>query len=160
LFSVWLVICYSIIKFIIRFVGKFIGQNFKVNRIAVLVPSLLVVGFLGYYVLFSTPAKNCKTAYIESVQNGFKVTVKGKRLLMTHDPISAILRHTYEDSVSFLIPRQAGTIQSNEIEVSQGRFAPTGTISINRDNMVIKLFNDQAQKESDGWNGNYSLHVR
>ena len=79
---------------------------------------------------------------------------------MTHDPVSAILRKTYEDSISFLIPRQNGVVQSNEIKVVQNRYKPLGIISISENEMLIKLYYDSAQTEPDGWNGKYNLKLR
>jgi hypothetical protein len=145
---------------VLRFVGKLVGHPFNLKRVVVFVLSLIVAGFLGYFLFLSTPAENYKTAYIESRQNGFKVTVKGKRVLLSNNPFSSILRSTYEDSVSFLIPRQSGTIQSNEIEFYNDKYKPIGTISINKENMTIELYYDRAQKMPDTWSGEYSLQGR
>lgn len=101
LFSVWLSICYVITKYIAELVCKLTSPNRRVNKYFVFGLSFLIAGLSAYFVVFSTPAKNYKTAYIETNQNGYKVTVKGKRVFMAHDPVSAILRRTYEDSVSF-----------------------------------------------------------
>jgi hypothetical protein len=144
----------------LRFVGKLVNQHFKVKGFVVFVLSLIVAGFSGYFLFLSTPAENYKTAFIELRQNGFKVTVKGRRVYLSNNPFSAILRSTYEDSISFLIPRQSGIFLSNEIEFYNDVYKPIGTVSINKENMTIELYYDRAQKMSDTWNGEYSLQVR
>ncbi|ULQ55965.1 hypothetical protein KJS94_15045 [Flavihumibacter rivuli] len=160
LLSLWTWICYLLIKFIAGIIGNLLNPNLTVNNTAVFAVSFFVAGISLYFILFSTPAKNYKTAYIENQQGVLKVTVKGKRVLMAHDPISAFLRQTYEDSLTFLLPRNKGVIQSNEIKELQGRYKPTGTISIDKDEMSIKLYYDNEQTDPYSWNGKYNLQFR
>jgi hypothetical protein len=160
LLSLWTWICYLITKFVAVIISKLTNPTLTINKISVFVVSLFVSGLSTYFIFFSTPSKNYKTAYIEKQQTSFKVTVKGKRVLMAHDPVTALLRQTYDDSLSFLIPRQDGIIQSSEIKLSQDRYKPTGSIFIDKEKMYIKLYYDTKKSDPDSWNGEYNLQFR
>lgn len=125
-----------------------------------LVTSILVAGAMTYFFLFTSPASIYETAYIEKQGQRFIVTVKGKRVYMVHDPISAFLRKTYEEREQFIIPRSEGTIKAEEISVKQGLYKWDGEITIRRQNMKINLYvdnYDDKKVEPNGWNGNYKL---
>jgi len=79
--------------------------------------------------------------------------------MMVHDPVSALLNTTYEDSASFSIPRRNGDIAGSEIPVLQDSLPLKGTISIDGTKMVIKLYYDDAMKNPCDWNGKYDLKM-
>jgi hypothetical protein len=132
-------------------------RNFK--KIILLV-SILIVGLFAYLFIFISPAKNYKQAFIRKDKDHFIITVKGKRLYMAHDPISALSRNTYEDSMQFAIPRDQGIINGSEIPIRPGYYKFTGTIKIENDKLEIKLFADNYDDKKlnpDTWNGMYNL---
>jgi hypothetical protein len=160
LFSTWVLICYALIKYITGIIGRLTAVKWVTHKIIVVVVSFIVALLPVFYWLFHSPAKNEKTAFIQPQESGFKVTVKGKRMLMVHDPVSWIFKDTYEDSACFIIPRQNGTINSSEIQVVKNNYKPTGRIVIDQKKMTIQLFYNQEQTSPDDWNGKYNLKLR
>jgi hypothetical protein len=160
LFSTWVVLCYPLIKFIAGIIGRLTAAKWVTNKITVIVLSIVIALLPFSIMLFSTSAKNYKTAYIQPQGTGFKVTVKGKRMLMSHDPVSALFGNTYEDSISFVIPRLNGVINSNEIQVSKENYKSTGSIAIDKKKMIIQLFYYGEQTNPNSWNGKYYLKSR
>ncbi len=132
----------------------------RINETVVVFLSIIVSGLSVYYFVFTSPAKNYEDAYIVKDANAFKVTLKGKRISMSHDLVSAIVRKTHEDSLSFFLPRKNGAIKSNEILMFQNINRSTGAITINEKRMRVNLFYDDKQKEPCSWNGKYKLIER
>lgn len=159
-FLLWCVACFYITNSIVTTIIKLSSVTILVNRKVVLLVSLFIAVFSTYLLLFTSPAKNYKTATISQEQSHFKVTVKGKRILMSHDIFSVFSRNTYEDSIVFSIPRQQGEIPAHEIKVSANRFQPVGVITIMKEKMDVKLFYDIEQTEPNSWNGNYRLVMK
>ncbi|WP_133053981.1 hypothetical protein [Niastella yeongjuensis] len=121
----------------------------------------IIIALLPFlYLLFSTGAKNYSTAYIQPYGENFKITVKGRRMLMVHDPVSVLLNHTYNDSASFIIPRQYGTIPRSEIQLLNDNDKLTGTIAIDGKKMKIQLFYHNMYKVPYNWNGRYYLKLQ
>jgi hypothetical protein len=142
--------------------GKHIGtiESRKKQKLFILLISVLIACLTTYFFLFTSSASNYKTAYIETEKQGFKVTVKGKRLYMVHDPISLFLRKTYEDSIQYLIPRNEGVIKGEELPSEKGYYKSVGTIAIQNEKMEINLSAnnyDDKELEPDTWNGKYKL---
>ncbi len=127
--------------------------------------TLLIVSFIisvltTYFFLFTSPATNYKTAFIEKDLQGYKVTVKGKRLYMVHDPVSMFLRKTYEDSAEYVIPRSEGVIKGQELPVEVGYYKSVGDIIIKGKHLKINLYADNYDDKTvdpNTWNGNYNL---
>ncbi len=159
-FLLWCLACYYITMFIATTILKFRSEIKAVNKKALLLVSLLIAVISTYFFFFTSPARNYKTATISQEQFHFKVTVKGKRILMSHDIFSVFSRNTYEDSIVFTIPKQQGEIPAHEIKVSGNRFKPIGAITIMKEKMHVKLFYDIKQTEPNSWNGNYSLVMK
>jgi Mg2+/Co2+ transporter CorB len=159
LFFTWILICYALVKFIASIIGRLTATKWVTGKTVVIVTSIVIALLPFFYLLFSTGAQNYTTAYIQPQAAGYKLTVKGKRMLMVHDPVSALLNHTYEDSASFIIPRQ-GIIPHNEIQVLNKDYKFTGTIVIDEQKMKIQLFYDNLHKEPCDWNGTYHLKLR
>ena len=88
------------------------------------------------------------------------LTVKGKRSLMAHDPVSLLLRKTYEDSAGYTIPRNLGIVHGEEFSQSSDSPKLSGTINIQDHQVIINLasYNPDGQKlNSESWNGEYKL---
>jgi membrane-anchored glycerophosphoryl diester phosphodiesterase (GDPDase) len=135
-------------------------ESRKKQKLFTFITSVLIAGLTTYFFLFPSLASNYKTAYIESEKQGFKVTVKGKRLYMVHDPISILRRKTYEDSMQYLIPRSVGVIKGEELPREKGYYKFVGTIAIRNDKMEINLAvdnYDDKKLDPDTWNGKYKL---
>jgi len=160
LFFTWILICYALVKFITGIIGRSTAAKWVTGKTVVIATSVVIALLPLFYLLFSTGAKNYTTAYIQPQGAGFKITVKGKRMYMVHDPVSAFLNHTYEDSASFIIPRQQKIIPGNEIQVLNDSYKFTGTISIDGQKMKIQLFYDNLHQDPYSWNGRYRLRMR
>jgi hypothetical protein len=131
-------------------------KGIKIGSIVFVTPFIL----FGFSYIFSSPATNFKTAYIEKRNENFIITVKGKRVLMAHDLVSIFWNKTYEDSIQYIVPRNQGTIKGEEIPVKSDYYGSIGTIVIQGNKMTIDLFTDNYDDqilEPDGWNGKYDL---
>lgn len=159
-FCIWTCICYLLMRYIVFSLIKAVRPKVRINENVVVILSIIFSVLSVYYLVFTSPAKNYDEAYIVKDANAFKVTLKGKRILMSHDPVSALLRKTYEDSVSFILPRKNGAIKSNEILLFQNINKSTGAIAIDENTMRINLFYDDKQREPCSWNGKYKLSER
>ena len=160
LFVGWSFVCYLLTRFIVRLIGKLAGSSKKIARSVIFAISVVISSASVYFVFFSTPVKNYRPASIESVEGGFKITVRGRRVLMAHDPVSAILRRTYEDSTSFILPRLSGKFEEENIKGLSKKYWQAGSISIDQNHMIIELFYDSGQNDPDSWNGRYDLISR
>ena len=135
-------------------------ESRRQQKVITLIISILIAGLTTFFFLFTSPATNYKTAYIETGKQGFKVTVKGKRLYMVHDPFSLFLRKTYEDSMQYFIPRNKGVIKGEELPSKSGNYKSVGTITIQNNIIKINLSADNyddKKLEPDTWNGEYKL---
>lgn len=124
------------------------------------IASFVIAALTTYFFLFTSPATNYKTAYIEKEQQHYKVTVKGKRLYMVHDPVSFFLRKTYEDSAQYIIPRSEGLIKGQELPAKEGYYKSVGDIIIKDGHIEIDLSADNYDDKTfdqDTWNGGYKL---
>ena len=164
LILIWISIWFVAVNYIAHIITRFTAAKWVTNKLFVLGMSVIVsflVAFLIYFGwVITDPAKNDKTAYIEPAQNGYVVTVKGKKLLMVHDPVSWIFRETYDVSDSFLIPRKNGINNGNEIQLLEKKYKLFGTIAIDGNKMKIQLYYKQDQSSTCNWNGDYNLKTR
>lgn len=129
-------------------------------RIKTLSFALVVAALISYFFLFTSPFANYKSALIATKNKYFILTVKGKRVSMVHDPISVFLRGTYEDSISFILPRSHGIIRGSEILSQPGFYKYVGAITVENDELEIKLFSTDPETKKlypDDWNGKYSI---
>lgn len=149
-------------------IGKNKTGSFKnsrnYNRITFSISVFLSILVSCYY-FFSNPAHNFKTAYIEKQGNKYIITIKGKRNLMVHDPISLFKNETYIDSAKFEIPRAEGIIDGLEIPNQPGSYKilKGNAIIITSNSMKVNLFYDNYDdKKTDPstWNGEYELEWR
>ena len=135
-------------------------DNKKKLKKALLISSLTISSVATCLFLFTTPSTNYKTAFIEKEKDHFILTVKGKKTLMVHDPVSLFLRKTYEDSAKYIIPRKQGVIKGEELPTEPGYYKSVGTITIQNNQAEINLSYDNyddKKMDSDGWNGKYKL---
>jgi len=143
--------------------GNF-AKTKKYKSITLSISLSLSIIFSCYH-LFSNPAHNFKTAYIEKGTDKYIITIIGKRNLMVHDPISLLKNGTYIDSNKFEIPRSEGIIDGLEISNRLGSYKilKGNAIVITNNTMKVNLFYDNFdQKKADPstWNGNYELEWR
>jgi len=136
----------------------------KYNRITLPISICLSV-ILSCYYIFSNPAHNFKTAYIEKSTDKYIITIMGKRNLMVHDPISLFKKGTYIDSTQFEIPRADGIIDGLEIPNRPGSYKilKGNAITITNRTMTVNLLYDNYDdKKTDPstWNGTYELEWR
>jgi hypothetical protein len=135
-------------------------ENEKIMKKIFVICSLIIASITTYCLLFTSPATNYTTAYITTEKDHFILTVKGKRLLMVHDPVSLLLRRTYEDSTNYIIPRKQGVIKGEELPTEPGYYKSIGTIKIQDNQVEINLLTDNyddKKLDPNSWNGKYEL---
>jgi hypothetical protein len=97
--------------------------------------------------------------YVESGTH-YEVTLRGKRMLMVHDPISALQGKTYEDKLVLDLPRLSGLVAGDEIPVGPGNYKYLGQVEFKDGRMVVDLYynnTDDGTKDALSWNGQYTL---
>jgi hypothetical protein len=97
--------------------------------------------------------------YVESGTR-FEVTLRGKRMLMAHDPISLLQSKTSEESLVLDLPRLSGSVAGDEIAVRPGYYKYLGQINFSDGRMVVDLYinnTDDGTKDALSWNGQYIL---
>ncbi|MEO6232881.1 MAG: hypothetical protein ABJB11_19735 [Ferruginibacter sp.] len=138
-------------------------ENKKNLKKIFLIGSLMLAGITTYVFLFTSPSTNYKTAFIATEKDHFVLTVKGRRLLMVHDPVSLFFRKTYKDSANYIIPRKVGIIKGEELPTEPGYYKSVGTITIQNHQVEINLSADNYDDnklDPDSWNGKYKLVYR
>lgn len=110
-------------------------------------------------------AGNDHTALLRRYPGGQQLVLTGRRLLMAHNPISALRGKTYRDSITFHLPAASGLIAGSSIPVAPGHYAYLGTIRLQPEarTVTVKLFadnTDDQQRDPLGWNGKYDLLIR
>ncbi len=144
----------------LRLFKKADHTNNKKYSLISLITSFVVAGLITYFFLFTSPVTNYQTAYIKQEQKGYKLTLRGKRLYMVHDPVSIFLRQTYEDSVEYILPRNEGVIRGQELPTVKGHYQSNGNITINEKQLKIDLYADNYDDHTldpSIWNGTYNL---
>jgi len=128
----------------------------KTKRILPFAGALLIILF---YTVIS-PKKNHETATIQFKQKEYLLTLTGDRLLMVHDPLSALLRKTYVDTIRLIVPRNNGIIYGNEIKTDDG-FNVNGTLIFEEEKLKVNLyFNNINGKKTNNplsWNDKYKI---
>jgi len=163
IFALFAGLAYAVLLLLTKLVQSFRTANFtadKKHKLTLLIASFAIAALTTYFFLFTSPATNFKTAYIEKEQQGYKVTVKGKRLYMVHDPVSLFLRKTYEDSAQFIVPRSDGVIKGQELPKEKGYYKSIGNIIIKANHLKIDLYVDNYDDKTldpDVWNGDYNI---
>jgi hypothetical protein len=75
-------------------------------------------------------ASNDEHAYFAKHGSSYLVELKGQRLLLAHDPVSAIRGRTYEETLTIELPRIEGVIDGAEIPVGPGSVSYVGRVVI------------------------------
>ena len=126
-------------------------------------PSLVRIAVVALSVASTTSCsgtKNYEQAYFSKHGSGYLVELKGKRYLLAHDPVSAILGKTSEETYEIEIPRIDGTIDGSEIRVERGSYKYSGSIVISQNRMTVNLARpntDAKRLDPLSWNGRYRL---
>lgn len=79
---------------------------------------------------------------------------------MAHDPVSAILGRTYEETLILELPRIEGVIDGSEIPVMEGKLPYGGRVVITEDKMKVDLYYDDQSDNTKRpllWNDEYTL---
>lgn len=151
-------VIYTLLIFTTRIVRSFKKvETRKKYGVSIFIASCFIAALATFYFLFNSPAKNYHTAYIETDQYGYRVTIGGKRSQMAHDPITPFLRRTFEDSAQFILPRKAGMIQANELKTVDNPNNFVGNIFIEGEHMKVNLTFDKRTYSNYSWNGDYML---
>ena len=106
---------------------------------------------------------NDERAYFVKHGATYLVEMKGRRRLMAHDPFSAILGRTYEETLTIEVPRIEGVIEGAEIPVRPGRLRYAGRVAIRGRQMRVDLYYDDRGDNTKvplAWNGGYTLVQR
>lgn len=137
---------------------KFLSNNGKrtiTRRLISLVGATLIICF---YFLYS-PVKNNKTAKIRKNQNQWEVTLTSQRLLMVHDPFSALLRKTYTDTLQLNFEPKIGLVKGTEILTSDNNKL-NGVLNVSLDELKVGFFyfnRVNGTRTPSNWNGKYKL---
>jgi hypothetical protein len=106
---------------------------------------------------------NDEHAYFTRHGSRYVVELKGRRLLMAHDPISALRGRTSEETLKIEVPRIEGVIEGADIVLTETSFRYAGRIVINKDRMTVDLYDDHRddhRRVPASWNGEYILVER
>ena len=103
---------------------------------------------------------NHERAYFSKQGTRYLVEMTATRRLMAHDPVSALLGRTYEDTLTIDLPRIDGEIDGSEIEPPPDRLRYTGRVIIKNGKMKVELRYDDAARVALPWNGDYTLLPR
>jgi hypothetical protein len=98
---------------------------------------------------------NYERAYFTKRGEIYLVEMKGRRLLLAHDPISA--GRTYEETLTLELPRIEGVIDGVEIPTQTGHLGYAGRIEIAKRRMKVDLYYDGSDRHPTPWNGKYTL---
>lgn len=121
--------------------------------------SILLGSYLTYYILFTSAEYNQEYAILIQKDDIYELTLTGERVYLSHDPISAINRDTFTDTMVLILPRNKGEIKGIEIIQDDG-YPLLGRININDGIINIELFYDNYDdhlKDPFSYNGNYKL---
>jgi hypothetical protein len=107
-----------------------------------------------------SPTGNDEHAYFVKQGPRYLVEMKGRRRLLAHDPISAVLGRTYEETVTLQLPRIDGPIDGAEIPVAPDKLRYIGRVVIANGRMKVDLSYNDDSKAATPWNGEYVLVQR
>jgi hypothetical protein len=123
--------------------------------------SFILVSF-AILVLACSRTGNDERAYFVKRGTTYVVEMRGRRRLLSHDPLSAIRGRTYEETLTIELPRIEGVIEGAEIPVRSGYLRYAGRVAITNRKMKVDL---SYQGEANArvallWNGDYTLVQR
>ncbi len=126
--------------------------------IIIIIASLLIS--ISFLFLLRPKVKNDETALIYKMDSSYLIVLTGTRYLMVHDPISALLGKTYNETYKIIVPRINGVVSGSEIPVEKGYYRYEGQIEFRDNKMSINLYADNYEdkkKDALSWNGEYSF---
>ena len=123
--------------------------------------SLILVSF-AILVLGCSRTGNDERAYFVKRGTTYVVEMRGRRRLLSHDPLSAIRGRTYEETLTIELPRLEGVIEGAEIPVRSGYLRYAGRVAITNRKMKVDLYyhGDANARVALLWNGDYTLLQR
>ena len=129
----------------------------KMKKITIIASTLVIS--ISLLLLLRPKARNDETALIYKMDSSYLIVLTGTRYLMVHDPISALLSKTYNETYKMIVPRIDGVVKGPEISVEKGYYRYEGQIEFKGNKMSINLYYDNMTKRKDAltWNGEYSL---
>lgn len=121
--------------------------------------SIIAAIGLSSYFLFTSPAYNYEEATLVTKSNQYELILRGERSYMAHDPITALSRQTFTDTIVLVLPPRTGIIQGKEIQIN-GANSWNGKINITGNNVKIDLSyrTSEGKSEEFDYNGNYHLN--
>lgn len=130
------------------------------RRLKIGLPLLLVLGLA--WNCMHDKRRNYEVAAVTHVGALYRVELKGVRYLMVHDPISALMAPTYEESYEFELPRIEGVVKGEEIPRPHGWYKLLGTVTFAGERMTVDLYYDNTDDKTQpplSWNGDYVVHM-
>lgn len=143
---------------ILYFPLKWLSPKKNANKTRLIISTLLG-SILTYYLLFTSPDYNHKDASLIQKDDTYELTLTGERVYMSHDPISALSRETFTDTMILKLPRNKGLIKGNEI-IKEDDYPLLGSIEINDEQVIVQLYYDNFDdhiKDPLSYNGSYKL---
>ena len=122
--------------------------------------SLVVICLVATLVSSCGRASNDERASYTTQGSSYLVEMKGRRLLMAHDPLSWLRGRTYEDTLTLELPRIDGVVEGREIPVKPDKLRYTGRVVMTSGRMTVDLHyvNRDGRTEAPlPWNGEYKL---
>jgi len=122
--------------------------------------SFMVICLAATLVASCGRASNDERAVYTKQGSSYLVEMKGRRLLMAHDPLSWIRGRTYEDTLTLELPRIEGAVEGREIPVKPDKLRYTGRVVLAGGRMTVDLryVNRDGKTEAPlPWNGEYTL---
>lgn len=123
--------------------------------------TLWLMLILGILLQSCSTKENYETAALERKGDRVFLKLRGRRPLMSHDPISLVIRKTYEDSISFDITSiERGFVDGASIPVPSGNYKMLGSITISKQKATIALKyanTDDSREDPLSWNGEYKI---
>ena len=119
--------------------------------------ALVLLVMMAVLLTACSRTRNYENAYVSRQGSSYLVEMKGTRRLMAHDPISALLGRTYEETLTMKLPRIEGEIDGSEIPVPPDKLPYTGRVVITNLKMKVDLRYDGSDRAELPWNGNYTL---
>ena len=131
----------------------------KMKKVTIVIIALVAISII-LLVLLRPKTRNDETALVYKVDSSYLIVLMGTRYLMVHDPISALLGKTYNETYKIVVPRIEGIVKGSEIPAEKGYYHYEGQIDFKGSRMSINLYYDNyddKKKDALSWNGEYSL---
>jgi len=148
----------GVVWLILYFPTKWLTPWKNANKIRWII-SILIGSILTYYFLFTSPDYNHEYVSLIPKDDNYECTLTGERTYMSHDPISALSRETFTDTMILKLPRNKGLIKGNEILKEDG-YPFLGSVEINDGLITVALYYDNYDdhiKDPLSYNGSYKL---